>query len=150
MGNKWYGSLNNRIAENRQLCGNIEVGTGVTEYMWSDRRAYEVIGVKDQKHITVREYDHKHIGEAFENNWELISNEKNPVRSLEKRGDVWYWAVTITAEDIKRIEDDFDAKLRVCLAGFDINKILGKGKQTKRSKANVSFGVADYYYDYSF
>ena len=39
MSKKWYGSLNNRLEENRQFCEKIEVGTGVTEYMYSDRKA---------------------------------------------------------------------------------------------------------------
>jgi hypothetical protein len=37
-----------------------------------------------------------------------------------------------------------------CVGGFDPDKIRAKGKQTKRTKANVSFGVARYYYDYEF
>ena len=40
---KWYGSINNRIEENRMFCDVIEVGTGVTEYSWSDRHASQEI-----------------------------------------------------------------------------------------------------------
>ena len=36
------------------------------------------------------------------------------------------------------------------LGGWDVERIRAKGKQTKRWKANVSFGVARYYYDYEF
>lgn len=123
----------------------------MTEYFWSDREAYEVVAVRDQKHVSVRRYDHRHIGTpGFDNNWELISNEKNPVRDLERRGDRWYWTTTVTAADIEGIEDDIDSQIRLALAGFDIDKIREKGKQTRRSLAKVSFGVADYYYDYSF
>lgn len=148
---KLYGSLQNRIEENRMYCKTIEVGTGVTEYSWSDRHPYEVIEVRDQKHITVRAMDHKHIGEGtMDNSWELVSNENNAHRDLEKRGDVWYWTNTLTAKDIEGIEEDFEWNLRVALAGFDINTIREKGKQTKRYRANISFGVADYYYDYEF
>lgn len=32
MSNKWYGSLQNRLAEGHQFCDTIKVGTGVTEY----------------------------------------------------------------------------------------------------------------------
>ena len=148
---KWYGSLDNRLEENRMFCDRIDVGTGVTEYYWSDRHAYEVIEVIDQKHVTVREYDHKHVGTgSMDNKWELISNENNPRHNLERRGDIWYWTTTITADDIKDIENDVRLEMDVLLAGFDIDKIRAKGKQTKRRKANVSFGVADYYYDYEF
>ena len=86
MSRKWYGSLNNRVEENKQFCDKIEVGTGMTEYSWSDRHAYEVTAVKDQKHVTVREYDAKHVGEAYTNKWELVSNPENPELNLTKRG----------------------------------------------------------------
>ena len=156
---KLYGSLNNRFEENKMFCKEIEVGTGMTEYLWSDRHAYEVVEVIDQKHVIVREYDHKHIGEAFENKWELISNENNPKRALERRGDVWYWTTTVTAEDVQDIldfeackhnDDLFFKRFRLGQAGFDLEKIIQKGKQTRRTKANVSFGIADYHYDYEF
>lgn len=150
MSRKWYGSLNNRIEEGRMFCDKIAIGTGVTEYSWSDRHAYEVTEVTDQKHIKVREYDHKLAGEPMTNNWELISNPENPERELVKRGEVWYWASTITAADIADIDNDIDFRIRLVINGFDIDKIRQRGKQTKYSKANVSFGVADYYYDYEF
>lgn len=150
MSRKWYGSIDNRIEEGRMFCKEIEVGTGVTEYSWSDRDAYEVIEVKDQKHVKVREYDHKHVGEAMTNSWELISNPENPELELVKRGDVWYWSTTVTAEDIADIDNDIDYKIRLVINGFDIDKIRQRGKQTKLRKANISFGVADYYYDYEF
>lgn len=150
MSRKWYGSIDNRINEGRMFCEEITVGTGMTEYSWSDSDAYEVIEVTDQKHIKVREYDHKHIGEPMTNSWELISNPANPEREMVKRGDVWYWSTTITAEDIADIDNDIDYKIRLVINGFDIDKIRQRGKQTKLNKANVSFGVAEYYYDYSF
>ena len=104
---KLYGSLTNRLEEGRQYCDEIVVGTGVTEYHWSDRDAYEVVAVRDQKHVTVRELDHRHVGDGvMDNNWELVSNENNPTRELERRGDVWYWSSTLTADDIAGIDDD--------------------------------------------
>lgn len=53
MSSAWYGSLNNRIDERRRSAIP-EVGMGATEYWWSDRHAYEVIAVKDERHVTVR------------------------------------------------------------------------------------------------
>lgn len=147
MSRQWYGSLNNRLEEGRQFCETIEVGTGVTEYSWSDRHAYEVVAVKDQKHISIREYDHKAIGEPMSNTWELISNENKPVIELTKRGDVWYRTKTATIEDLNSA--DFDRRLWVCL-NFDADKIRAKGKQTKYTKMNISIGKAEYYYDYEF
>lgn len=56
MGAIWYGSLNNRISERAKNPVPV-VGMGATEYCWSDRHAYEIIEVKDARHITVRAYD---------------------------------------------------------------------------------------------
>lgn len=145
---KWYGSLNNRLEEGRQFVETIEIGTGVTEYFYSDRKAYEVVAVKDQKHISIRKYDHKLKGEAYTNDWELISNEDNPVIDLVKRGNSWYEPKTATIEMLE--SEDIDIRFYVALNGFDPDKIRAKGKQTKYQKMNISIGVADYYYDYSF
>ena len=148
MSRVWYGSLNNRLEEGRQFCETIEVGTGVTEYFYSDRRAYEVVAVKDQKHITIRRYDHKAIGEHMSNQWQLISNENNPIIELTKRGDCWYRSATATVEDVE--SEDIYRKLWLCHNGFDIEKIKKNGKQTKYHKMNISIGKADYHYDYEF
>lgn len=146
---KWYGSLNNRIEENKMFCDEIKVGTGMTEYSYSDREAYEVIEVKDQKHITVRKYNHKHIGEGhMDNKWELVSNPDNPTMNLTKRGNFWYNTKVATIEDIK--DPNIEHQLWLVLNGFDPKIIKEKGKQTKYTKVNVSFGIADYYYDYEF
>ena len=147
---KWYGSINNRLEENRMFTDEIKVGTGVTEYFYSDRHAYEVIAVQDQKHVTIREYDHKMKDQDgwTSNNWELVSNPDNPTLDLVKRGKYWYSTRTVTREEYEEYDDR--EKLRAVVGGFDPDQILAKGKQTKYYKMNVSFGVADYYYDYSF
>ena len=150
MKTKLYGNLMNRLEEGRQFVPEIKVGDGVTEYFYSDRKPYEVIEVRDQKHITIRKMDHKNIGEAFENKWELISNENNPVYDLEKRGEVWYFTNTWTWDEIKDRLSDIEFQIHLALGGFDAEKIQQKGKQTKRVKANISIGRADYYYDYEF
>lgn len=155
---KWYGSLNNRIEENRQFCETIEVGTGATEYLWSDRHAYEVIAVKDQKHVTVREYDVKRPDTdkdySYSNEWVLVSNEKNPAIELVKRGKYWYTVSTCTVERAKEIldkSDNLDERLWACHNGFDLQAIVSEGKDKKKyHKHNFSFGVAEYYYDYEF
>lgn len=154
---KLYGNYMNRITEDHMYCDVITVGTGMTEYHYSDRSAYEVTQVRDQKHITVRKYDVVHSGPvAMDNRWELVRNENNRERDLIRIGDIWYWTDTVTAEDIAAIDNDPDEtsrmrrKLSLAVNGYDIEKIMAKGKQTKRTRAHVSFGVADYYYDYSF
>lgn len=148
MSRELYGSFQNRMMENNQFCPEITVGTGVTEFHYTDRDAYEVIAVKDQKHVTIRKYDHKLAGEPMSNDWKLISNENNPSIELVKRGKYWYSKVTATIEDVE--SEDEHRRFWVALVGFDVDKIKEKGKQTKYFKKNVSFGIADYYYDYSF
>lgn len=156
---KWYGSLQNRLEENNQFCDEIKVGTGMTEYMYSDRHPYEVVEVIDQKHVKVRELDHKCIGGAYSNDWELISNEDNPIHLMSKRGKYWYRTVEVTADildDLKRAEEteDVNEEFRIALFlahnGIDREKLREKGKVTKYHRMNVSFGTAEYYYDYSF
>lgn len=48
-----YGSVINRVMEQSKT-PEIVVGMGATECLWTDRHAYEVIAVQDEKHITVR------------------------------------------------------------------------------------------------
>ena len=144
----WYGNIMNRLEENHDISNIIAVGTGMTEYSWSDREAYEVTAVKDQKHVTVRRYDHKLAGEPFSNDWELISNPENPEREITKRGKYWYWTSTLTREELEAVTDPYD-KFRLSM-GFDLDVVAEKGKQTKYFRANVCFGKASYYHDYSF
>ena len=149
MSRTWYGSLQNRLEEGHQFVEEIKVGTGVTEYYYSDREPYEVIEVSDQKHFTMRKMDHRHVGDCFmDNNWELVSNEENPCYDVVKRGKNWYFVSTITADQIQNI--DAETEIRIVLAGFDLQTIREKGKQSKYRKANISIGHAEYYYDYEF
>lgn len=153
---KWYGSLQNRLEENTNMNHEIKVGDGMTEYFYSDRKPYEVIAVKDQKHVTVRKMDHKHVGDGcMDNRWELISNPKNPTYKMTRRGNYWYFTTTVTSEILKRLESDdpntrFETSLWLCHNSIDPDKLRQKGKVTKYQKANVRFGHADYYYDYEF
>lgn len=149
MANRWYGSVQNRLEENHQFCDEIRVGTGMTEYSYSDRHPYEVIEVIDQKHVVVRTLDHKPIGEAYSNDWELISNEDNPTYVLTKRGKYWYNTITVTS-DILDDDEDMTKRLWLVHNGIDIDKLMRQGKVTKYNRMNVSFGKAEYYYDYSF
>lgn len=146
---KFYGSLNNRLEENKMFCDEIRVGTGMTDYSYSDREAYEVIEVINQKHVIVRQYDHKLKGGAYSNDWELISNENNPTKEMVKRGNYWYAMSTVTRDMVDK-ELTPEERIYLALNGYDIDKIKAKGKQCKYYRMNVSFGIADYYYDYEF
>lgn len=167
MSKKVYGSLNNRVDENKMFCKEIKVGTGMTKYFWSDRKAYEVVKVVNQKNVFVREYDHKGIGECFSNDWELISNEKNPLIEMQFRYGHWYEVNRCTYQfadnmALRLVEDgtckNYQAALNYVLWSNNVNfkneKELEDFKNGKPyihyTKVNVSFGVAEYYYDYEF
>lgn len=159
MAKRWYGSLQNRLEENRQFVDEIKVGMGATEYYYTDREPYEVIAVKDQKHITVRKLDAKRIdsnGMSDCQEYEYVSNENNYTVDLVKRGDYWYIATTITAEELEDIMakrdnyTDVDIQAIMWASQFDHDKVREKGKQTKYHKMNISIGRAEKYYDYSF
>ena len=149
MSRTWYGSLNNRLEENRMFTDEIKVGTGMTEYSFSDRHPYEVVAVKDQKHVTVRAMDHEHVGENhMDNNWRLISNPENPERQITKRGKFWYWTNTVTADILEGAEAE--TMIWLAMNGIDPDALRDAGSITRYNRANVSFGVAEYHFDYEF
>jgi len=162
---KYYGSFNNRIEENKMYCDKIEVGTGMTKYSYSDRHAYEVVKVNDQTNVFVREYDHKAVGAPMSNTWELVSDENNPIIELKLRNGVWYYVINYTKEMWqKRAKEDFDNGCWTNIeSAYNYYKAMSgltekqkekveSGKTIKAYKkfGNVSFGVAEYYYDYEF
>ena len=74
---------------------------------------------------------------------------------MVKVGNVWYLVSVVTADEWKEAKAQADSgnprmALSIVTNGFDPDKIMRQGKQTRRIKANVSFGVARYYYDYEF
>ena len=70
------------------------------------------------------------------------------LKELTKRGNYWYWTVRITSDILE--DASIETKLFLIHNDVDIDKLREKGKVTKYHRANVSFGIADYYYDYSF
>ena len=154
---KWYGNLNNRIMEQGKDAEEITVGMGVTEFSWSDRHAYEVTKVIDQKHISIRELKHTPADNIpMSNNWKLESDPTRPEIDLVKRGKYWYTSATITQAEVEKIDAEEDTNKRIewqlwmCHCGFDRDVIKKNGKQTKYSRRNIRVGYADYYYDYEF
>lgn len=164
---KAYGSLNNRVDENKMFCEKIEVGTGMTEYFWSDRHPYEVVKVVNQKHVFVREYGHKGVGEPMSNTWELYSKETNPIEEMKFRYGHWYKvnrckyvdainrAIQLVNDgDCKTFEAAYNYVLYMNNIHFKNEEELEEFKNGKEyvkyRKVNVSFGVAEYYYDYEF
>ena len=151
---KWYGSVTNRIEENRQYVPSIEVGTGVTEYLYTDRHPYEVTKVIDQKHVYIRPMGYKCVGGAYSNDWELYSLPDDPEIYLTKRGKYWYETTTLTPDEARDLVKKYKAGehgayLRCCMAGFDVENIALSGKKkTLYKRMSVSFGKAEYYYCY--
>lgn len=143
------GSLINRIEEQCEDCDNITVGTGATEFSYSDRHPYEVVSVEDQKHVSIRPMDHESIEESKygSNNWKLISNEHNPVIRVVKRGKYWYIHNQFKAENFSDTPDD---RLTLALAGVSYDELRDKSVVNRYIRMNIRFGFADYYYDPEF
>ena len=83
----WYGSLQNRLLERGKSSEELYIGMGATELMYTDRHAYEVIAIKDNRHVTVRKLDARRtdyhgISECQE--YEYTSNQNNPTAELFK------------------------------------------------------------------
>ena len=144
---KWYGSLNNRIDEKRNS-EEPKVGMGVTEYLWSDRHAYEITEVIDSKHFKMKRYDAKNVGKGFgDNNWELTLDENAPEYEMVFRCGSWYNVIKYTKESIERCEREDGY---VLLDEKIYNTAKEKGVAYKYNKMNIVIGVADEYYDFEF
>lgn len=161
---KLYGSLDNRLEEGKQYCEVIEVGTGVTEYGWSDRKPYEVTRVINQKHVFIRPMNYKRIdnnGMSDSQDYEYISNPEGKEIEVEKRGSVWYEVKKFSKSmwEEKAKNDKCFKTTQVAynyykgMAGLTEkqNEAIEQGKEVKRyKKMDISFGVMERYYDYSF
>ena len=127
---KLYGSLTNRLEENKNHTNkDIEVGTLATVYLWSDRNAYEVIKVFNQNHLIIRRLSAKRTDKNFQSECQeymFSSNPNNRTMEIKKRKNGKGW------NEIRRYELD------------------GKQHSKAVEQVNISFGVADEYYDYSF
>ena len=146
---KWYGSLTNRVDENK-LYGKVYVGQYCTEYLWSDRHAYEITKVINDKHFFIRRLtairtDNNGMSECqtyrYEHNYEACEQEI----MLTKWGfrEVYRYDLDLYNKIIER--DKF------CHWDRDIvEKVLAGKKVSRKKKINLSVGVADEYYDYSF
>ena len=173
MSKRWYGSINNRIEEGHQFCPTIEVGTGMTEYMWSDRHAYEVTRVESQEHVWVRRMNAKNKA-AYDNTWTYTSNQNAPEIELVKRFNGWnklyiYSKKSMLETINKRLQENrgvsnsnlsLEARIKVeydyMVAMSNLSESqrrrLEEGKEIKKYEKwnNISFGIMDEYYDWEF
>ena len=164
---KFYGCLSNRLEEGKIFVKEIKVGDGVTEYHWSDRTPYEVIEVINQKHIIIRKMDYKRIdnnGMSDTQDYQYISNENNPKYELVLRNNVWYKVFEINKEAwLKKAKEETEKgywknelsaynyfRSMAHLTDKQYEKVDNGGTIKKYSKMNISVGVMERYYDYSF
>lgn len=77
-----YGNVINRVLETRAPKATPVIGMGVTEYCWSDRHAYEVIEVIDNRHILIRALGSRLIGDWLDQEYEYFSDPEGRVRKL--------------------------------------------------------------------
>jgi len=147
------GSYINRLLENHPNDSVIEVGTLVTEYLYTDRHVYEVVEVDSPKRVTIRRMRAlpKEGSVPMSNQWELVSDKDGIERKLTKRGKYWYWTSEVTKDMYDERKDDVRFMIAFLGAGFDKDKMERDGKsQARYRRAKVRFGVGDYYYDYEF
>ena len=147
---KLYGSLQNRLEENKMYCNEIKVGTYATLYYYSDRHAFEVVKVENQKHIYIRQLNAIRIDNNEMSDFQSYryeSNENNPVLELELTKYGWKKVIRYN----KELYNLLMKRQGYTLWGYDIQQKVLEGKEVKRSyEVDISFGIADEYYDYSF
>ena len=146
MSKVWFGSLQNRIAE-RSVQPEPVVGMGVTECCYTDRHPYEIIEVKDSKHIVVRALGYERIdtnGMSECQEYRYFSKPDGAIVHLTLRNGRWRDRI------VKPVYDE-DPE------GEFVN--LSTGKRYKKTGTRVSnelgcngwrLGYAEHYYDFSF
>lgn len=156
------GNLVNRLMENKPFT-KIEVGTDITMYHYSDRTCYHVTDIFDDKHIFVKRYivcaDHDIGSDWGHQNWLYfktlfeeveylkahgIDREYNPEH--EPREEEWVYRYNKWMRKITLTKDDGNITNR------ERNSLKKKGYYNRYSSIaeGISFGVRNYYYDWSF
>ena len=143
---KGYGSVDNRLEENKMYCDGIHKGTPMTEYFYSDSHAYETVKVIDQKHVFVRQYRAICVGGFASNEWKLESDETKPLRELKFRYGSWW--------DVQRwTQEHLNNPLYWNIPEYAKQKLENGEKEVvmyRRAPGGISFGIAKEYFDYSF
>lgn len=141
---KWYGSISNRLQENKNNLGrDIMVGDDITKYLWSDRTCYYVTKVKNQKHIFIKEYeiiaDRDKPGGMGHQNWLYFKTRKEANDYLNKYGlgerEIW---------------EHQEIELVYRYGKWREKYIDRNGKIQYRGNWDISFGIRDYYFDWEF
>lgn len=168
---KEIGSLTNRLEENCYFNGtfnNIQVGTHCTVYLYTDRHAYEVIEVKSQEHLVIRQLKAirtDNFGMSDAQNYRYESNPTAKPQEIKLTKNGWRFVSTFNIDGYRKCIENLRGDCRseestIKLANFYYRQNLtekqfasvlaGKEVTKLQSKVNISFGIADEYYDYSF
>lgn len=156
---KIYGSLMNRLEEGCTFTDKIEVGTGVTEMCYSDRHAYEVVKVIDDKHLLIRRCDVKRIDNNGESECQDYEYTVKPYEETFIDEDLLndtYRMNMIRWHQPKLYDKIINSKIGDKIG--DNNHLLVKTKYGWRErystgKYNVNkfaVGIKEEYFDYSF
>lgn len=158
---KLYGSLNNRLDENKNYTGReLKVGDDITMYHWSDRTCYYITKVIDQKHIFVKPYqvcaDHSKEGGQGHQNWlyfKTIKEEQAYINDCIDKG----WIKGVNKHNLDEIYENSEQEWVFRYGHWNTvqrkesftNKLLDKPRY-HRITQGLSFGIKDYYYDWEF
>lgn len=159
MSKKWFGSLTNRLDEGHTFTDEIKVGTGVTEMCYSDRHAYEVVKVIDDKHLLIRRCDAKRIdnnGLSDDQDYEYTLRPYKETILTEEMLDDDFRMKMIQINNPKMFAKIMNSKIGDVIG--DNNQLLVKTKYGWRErysngKYNVnkfSVGLKEEYFDPSF
>lgn len=156
---KWFGSVENRLAEGKTFTKEIKIGTGVTEMCYSDRHPYEVVEVIDEKHLLIRECDYKIISGSEADGSAQYEYKVKPYQEIiltKELLDDNYRMFMISAHDPKLYKKILSSKVGDVIG--DNNHLLVKTKYGWRERLNsgkynvnkFSVGIQERYYDPSF
>lgn len=158
---KLEGSFTNYLLGNNAT--EPKVGEGATLLYYSDRHAAEVLWVSDDKKTCkIREYKVKAkpgAGGMGHQEWDLISDENNPVWTLSYKYGAWRKVVQHIVFDEAWMEKWPNHSIlhheTKKAGGWDENGelrlVAGVTRYEKRyNKVNVRFGKAEYHYDWEF
>ena len=146
MSNIWFGSVQNRIAER---CKQPEpvVGMGVTRCLYSDRDPYEIIEVKDAKHIVIRAMGYERIdnnGMSESQEYRYFSKPDGEIVHLTLRNGRWRDRIVknVYVEDPEGEFINLENHKRYRKTGTRVSNELGPDGWT--------LGRAVRYYDFTF
>ena len=155
---QFYGSLQNRMAEGKTY-GEIKVGVGVTEMCYTDRHAYEIVEVIDEKHILIRRckatrIDNNGMSECQEYKYELEPY-KETLITEELKADTDR-LLLMKCQNPKLYEKVMNGKIGDKIGDNNIKLTLTKNGWKQRyanGKWNCNrftVGIKEEYFDYSF